>query len=160
MSVLGDIGATYLGPRKVVRRHLAAGPREDRSLAILIGGCVLVFVAQWPRLAREVHLSGGDLAQKIGGTLMGWLFIMPLVFYAIAFLAWLAMRALGGTGGAHGPRLALFWALLASGPLILLWGLVAGFIGPGPALSVTGIAWCAAFVWFWFAGMAEAWRGA
>ena len=36
MSVITDIAATYRGPRRVVRRIIAAGPREDRALAILM----------------------------------------------------------------------------------------------------------------------------
>ncbi|WP_137700447.1 YIP1 family protein [Marimonas lutisalis] len=157
MSVLGDIGATYRGPRRVVRRLLAAGPREDRALAILMAACVLVFVAQWPRLARQAHLLDQDLPQLLGGTLMAWLFIAPLLFYVLAFVAWGLMRLLGGKGAPHEARIALFWAFLASSPLILLTGLVAGFIGPGPGLSLVGFAWFVVFAWFWLSGMAEAW---
>lgn len=159
MSVLGDIAATYRGPRKVVRRHLAAGPREDRALAVLMGACVVVFIAQWPRLAREAHLAGEALGELLGGALMAWLFIAPLLFYGLGFVAWLVARAMGARLSPFDARMALFWALLASTPLILLNGLVAGFVGPGPGLTLVGALWLAVFLWFWVSGMAAAWRG-
>jgi hypothetical protein len=158
MSVMRDIAASYRGPRRVIRRLRAMGPREDRLLAVLMAGCALVFVAQWPRLAREAHLTGQELNPILGGSLLAWLFIMPLVLYALAFLSWLVMRVLGGRGSGFDTRLALFWALLASAPLVLLNGLMAGFAGPGPGLSLVGIAWLGVFCWFWLSGMAEAWR--
>ncbi|NKX72530.1 YIP1 family protein, partial [Rhodobacteraceae bacterium R_SAG3] len=55
MAVTTDITATYRGPRKVIARLLAMGPREDRLLAFVMGACVLMFIAQMPRLAREAH---------------------------------------------------------------------------------------------------------
>ncbi len=159
MSVLADIGASYGGPRRVLRRLFAAGVREDRALAILMAACALVFIAQWPRLSREAHLTGRELAPMIGGTLMAWMFIMPLALYLIAWLSHMAMRLMGGQGSAYGARLVLFWALLASAPLILLWGLVAGFIGPGPQMALIGAIWTAVFLWFWGAGLSLIWRG-
>jgi hypothetical protein len=65
-------------------------------------------------------------------------------------------RLVGGQGSAYGARLALFWAFLASAPVLLLYGLVAGFIGAGAALSAVGILWVIVFSWFWIAGMMRA----
>ena len=33
--------------------------------------------------------------------------------------------------------------------VVLLHGLVAGFIGPGPALQLVGALWLGVFLWFW-----------
>jgi len=158
MSVVADIAATYLGPRRVIRRILAAGVREDRALVTLLAGCAVVFMAQWPRLSREAHLSGEDLNIQLGGALFAWLFLMPLVLYALALLSHWALRVTGGQGAPFAARMALFWALLASAPVMLFWGLVAGFVGPGPGLSAVGAIWLAAFLWFWLAGLIEARR--
>jgi hypothetical protein len=158
MSALTDIAATYRGPGGVLRRLLARGQREDRALAILMAGCALVFVAQWPRLAREAHLTGQDLNPLLGASLLGWIIIMPLVLYLLAGVAHIIARVLGGRGSFYGARLALFWALLAASPLLLLHGLVAGFIGPGPQLVLVGALWCAVFLWFWLGGMVAAER--
>ena len=149
MPVTSDIAATYRGPGRVMRRLLQAGQREDRALAILMAFCVLVFVAQLPRLSREAHLTGRDFQTVAGGALMAWVFIAPLALYVLAALSHVVSRAVGGQGTWYGARLALFWSLLASTPLLLLYGLVAGFIGQGPALQVVGVVWACVFFWFW-----------
>lgn len=135
-----------------MRGLLAMGQREDRALAYLMGACVLTFVAQLPRLAREAHVTGQELDMLMGGSLLAWLFIAPLVFYVLAAVARLIGRVLGGKGTGFGARLALFWAFLAASPLVLLHGLTAGLVGAGPALQLVGLVWCAVFFWFWTAG--------
>lgn len=158
MPVTTDILATYRGPRRTLRRLLADGQREDRALIVLMAACLIIFVAQWPPLARQAHLEGQDLNPLLGGSLLAWVFIAPLMFYGLAALSHLVARLLGGQGSWYGARIALFWALLAASPLILLHGLVAGFIGEGPQLTVVALAWLAVFLWFWFAGLVEAER--
>ena len=160
MPVTRDITATYRGPGRVMRRLLQAGAREDRALAVLMGFCVVAFIAQMPRLAREAHLQDQDLAMLMGGALMGSVFILPLVLYGIAALSHLVRRVLGRGGSAYAARLALFWSLLASTPLLLLYGLVAGLIGPGPALQAVGLVWVAVFLWFWIASLRASGEGA
>lgn len=156
MSLSREIVASYRGPGRVVRRLLVSGQREGRALAILMGACVIVFVAQWPRLAREAHLTEQELNPLLGGALLGWVFIAPLFFYALALIVHQISRLFGGRGSGYGARIALFWAFLASTPLILLHGMVAGFIGPGPGLAGVGVLWSAVFLWFWGAGLREA----
>lgn len=156
MSVTSDITATYRGPRKVIAQLLQMGAREDRLLAVLMGFCALLFVAQMPRLAREAHLTGQELNPMLGGSLLALVFILPLILYLLAWMVHLVVRAVGGHGDAYRGRLTLFWALLASSPLILLNGLVSGFIGAGPALNVVGGLWLVVFLWFWIAGLTEA----
>lgn len=156
MPVTTDLVATYRGPRRVVRRLLDMGPREDRALVILVASCVVVFVAQWPRLAREAHVAGQELNPMLGGALLAWIFFAPLLLYGLAFLSHVVSRALGGRGTAYGARVALFWAFLAASPLILLHGLVAGFVGPGPGLQAVGLLWVVVFMWFWLSGQIEA----
>ena len=149
MSVLGDIVAAYRTPAGVFRRRLGEVPREDRALAILMAGCLMVFVAQWPRLQRVALETGEDFQPLIGGALFAWLFVMPLVAYALGTLTHLIARALGGHGSAYAARFALFWALLVASPLWLLSGLVAGFIGDGPQLALVGAVALGAFLVHW-----------
>jgi len=160
MPFTQDIAATYRGPGKVVRRLAAAGQREDRALAILMGACVILFVARWPALARQAHLEGLELNMLLGGTLMATVFLAPLLFYVLAFVAHLLARAVGCRRPSFNARLALFWSLLASSPLILLNGLVAGYIGAGIQLTIVGMIWFCVFMWFWIASMLAVYRGA
>ena len=158
MPVTSDITATYRGPGRVMDRLLSAGQREDRALAILMAFCILTFVSSLPRLSRNAHLDGTDLNVSMGGALMGWIFIAPLLLYFIAALSHIAARALGGRGTWFGARLALFWSLLASTPVLLLYGLLAGFIGPSPGVQIVGFIWCIVFGWFWLASLRRAER--
>lgn len=158
MPVSTDILATYRGPGRVVRRLLDMGPREDRALIFVMGFCLVAFIAQMPGLARRAHLEGLELNMLLGGALLGTVFILPLFFYALAMVSHWAARLVGGRGTSYGSRLALFWALLSSAPLVLLNGLVAGFIGPGPTLTLVGVVWVAVFVWFWLSGLRQAQR--
>jgi hypothetical protein len=162
MSVSRDIVATWRRPRAVMRRLLSQGRREDRALAFLIGACLLIFVAQWPRISREAYLSGDagpPLEAQLAITFFAMLMIWPLLAYALAALSHLVARLLGGRGSHYAARLALFWALLASTPAWLLHGLVAGFIGPGPAERIVGAALLLAFLAIWGMCLREAEKG-
>lgn len=159
MALTADIAATYRSPRAVLRRKLAQGEGEPSALFYLMLACGLIFVAQWPRLRRDAYLSDEvPFDAMIGGALMGWLFLAPLLFYLIAALSHLAAKAVGGRGSWLGARIALFWALLASTPLWLLYGLVTGFIGPGPSERLTGAIALAGFGAIWLLSLIEAER--
>lgn len=156
MSVATDIVQTYRGPRLVMRRLLSKGRREDRALAILMGACGLIFLSQWPPLSRRAHLNGEDLQMLIGGALLAWIFLAPLLLYIVAAIShWIALL-FRGQGDHFGARLALFWSLFASSPLLLLYGMTGGFVGPGPELTFVGAVWTGVFIWFWVQTMREA----
>lgn len=156
MAVTTEIVATYRAPGRVMARLMSEGPREDRALAILLGACVVMFIARWPSISREAHLTGQDPQMLMAGALFGVVFILPLVCYTVALLTQGILRLAGRKHTGYGTRLALFWALLASSPLTLLVGLVAGFIGNGLELNITGALWFATFLWFWMAGLHQA----
>jgi len=156
MSATLDIFQSYRRPRAVIRRHLARGVNEGRVFIFLVGACLLVFIAQWPRLSREAYLDPSvPLDARLGAAMLGWLFIAPLFFYALAGVSYLVARLMGGQGSTFGARLALFWAMLVVTPLWLLQGLVAGFIGAGPQLTIVGILLLGAFFWVWISSLIE-----
>ena len=120
----------------------------------------MMFVAQWPRLSRLAHEDPSiPLDARLAGALFGWLFVVPLAFYAIAAASHMIARLFGGRASWYEARMALFWALLAASPLWLLTGLVAGFIGQGPAFTLTGSIAGLAFLGIWGAGLFEVERG-
>lgn len=155
MALTTDILRSYRHPRVVLRERLSGGPREDRALAYLMLACFLVFIAQWPRLARIAQIEEREIQPLIGGALLGWLFIAPLVFYCIAILVRLAAYLFGGRGTGFGQRMALFWTLVVISPLWLLHGLTAGLIGPGPALTAVGAITGLSFVIIWLQSILE-----
>ncbi|MFM7446797.1 MAG: hypothetical protein ACKO2N_23380 [Tabrizicola sp.] len=77
----------------------------------------------------------------------------------MAALSHLVSRTLGGRGSWYGARIALFWALAAIGPLLLLQGMVAGMIGPGPALTAVTAVVGVGFLWLWITMLHEAESG-
>jgi uncharacterized membrane protein YhaH (DUF805 family) len=124
MSTSGSILRSYRAPREVLRHHLNTGAGEERALAWIMGACVLFFIAQLPGLSRKAHLNpdGPSFDGLMGGAFMGAVLMAPLMFYGIAAISHIVMKAFGGQGRWLDARLALFWALLAVTPLVLLRG--------------------------------------
>ncbi len=124
-----------------------------------MAACLLIFVSQWPSLARAAHLDPSiPLDARLGGALLAMLFMLPLICYAIAAVAHLLARMVGGRGSWLSARLALFWSMLAISPLMLLQGALAGLVG-GAVSVVTGIVVLGLFLRIWGAAMAEAESG-
>lgn len=159
MAVTPDLLTTYRAPRRVLRRQLGMGVREDRALAYLMIACGLIFLAQWPRLLRAAAASPEvPLEALMGAALLGWGIIAPLFFYLLAGLCHLIARALGGRGSWYSARLALFWTLLAVAPLWLLYGLVDGLAPSGPVTALAGAGLLAVFLALFAAALVEAER--
>jgi hypothetical protein len=145
-TVTGDIVASWRSPRAVIRRKVET-LREDRALVYLIVACLLIFIGQWPFLQRQATLDPSvPFDARVGGALMGIVFILPLAAYMVAGVLHLALRALGGRGRGFDSRMALFWGLLAAAPLFLLNGLLRGMLGDTPAVMGAGALMLAGFV--------------
>ena len=156
MPVTADIAASYRGPGRVIDRLWAAGRREDRALMFALLASALIFVAQAPWQARLAHLEPDPpLEARLYWSALFLIFLLPFGLYVIAGISQAVLWLFGHKGGGYAARLALFWALLASTPVILLAGMVAGFIGPGPGLQAIGALWVAVFLWFWGTGLAR-----
>jgi hypothetical protein len=147
MAVTRDIVEAHLRPRRVMARLLGMGQREDRVLAMLMGGCVILFMAQWPYRARQAHITGETLTDYIQHDAVGLIFVLPLLAYGVAALLRLISRVFGAKADYYTARLALFWALLASSPALVLAGMVKGFIGLGAANTIIGALWLIIFLW-------------
>lgn len=125
---------------------LGMGRREDRALVYLMAACFLIFIAQWPRLSREAFFAGEDLTQRITYEFAAWLMVWPLVFYLLGFVLHAVFKVFRARGTWYGARLALFWSLLATSPLMLFYGLLTGLNGPAIGTDLVGAAWLVAFV--------------
>lgn len=144
--------ASWWAPRRVVRG--LAGMPDRVLLAVLLLAMLLFLVAQAPILARLAAIDPEvPFEARIGGALMGVMFIMPLVAYGLAALVAALARLTPWRLAPEASRLALFWALLAVSPAMLLRGMVGGFIGPGPAMDVTNILAGLGFLMIWGAGI-------
>ncbi|MEL6169468.1 MAG: YIP1 family protein [Pseudomonadota bacterium] len=154
MSAALDILRTYRAPREVIRRRGSGSPREDRALVTLLSACAVMFLGMLPVVQRQaLEDPTTPFDARLGGALMAWLFIVPLALYLIAALSRLVARMMGGRGTWYQARIALFWALLAAGPLWLFYGLLYGLAGLQPVTTAAGTLWLAAFLVFWGIGL-------
>jgi hypothetical protein len=151
MSLSGAILRSWRAPRAVLRDLLAQDRREGRLLLYLTLGLGLVFLAQWPRLAREATAEIGFDA-RLAGALFGLMFVGPLLFYGLGLLLTLLMRLAGPVPG-FAVRLALFWALLASAPWVLVQAAIEAVTGPGGLALVSGLAVVGLFLTLLLAGL-------
>lgn len=153
MAVTDNIVATYRAPGRAMREILSGERHEARALSYLLAALMIIHVAQWPAMSRAAVLQPDvPMSQRLFAAFLAVLAAIP-VFYGLAALSHLMLRAFGGGGSYFGARIALFWALLAVTPLMLLQGLVAAFAGPGTLLMLTGLAVFAVFLWFWGTGL-------
>ena len=105
MALASDIVASYRAPRKAMRRILDRGASEGQAFALNFFACLIIFIAQWPRLSRDAFLNPEiPLEARLGGALMGVMMIAPLLFYGLAALSHLIAKPLRGKGDglAHG----------------------------------------------------------
>lgn len=146
-----------------MRDLLRQGKREDRAIAYLMISSLLIFVAQWPRLRRTAEgfepsswPSDVNFEGMMTYTFYGVVIILPLAMYGLAALSRIVAMLFGGAGNWYSARLALFWTMLATSPLILFYGLVRGLIGPGAQSTVLGALWAVAFGFIWVQCLREA----
>ena len=157
MSVTTDIKASYRGPGHVVARLMGQGRREGFALNILLFACIVMFVAQAPYQSREAHFNPDvPLMARMYWSAFLWIFLVPLLLYSFAAMVFGLARLAGRNITGYGIRLSLFWALLASSPVVLFLGLIAAFIGPSAGLQLVGMIWLLNVLWFWIAGMRAA----
>ncbi len=156
MAVTSDIVASWRHPRRVIASHLARGRSEPFAFSLLLVFLLLAFVAQWPRLSRQSVLTPDvPLVQGFVATGLALLATIPL-FYLLAAASHGIARLFGGRGGFYGARIALFMALLAASPLVLLHGLTLGFSGSGAQSLLVGTFAFAAFAVIWMLMLIEA----
>ena len=148
MSVIRNIYDSYRRPATVYQSFVTDHFEEKTALGFLAGGCLLAFISRWPTAARDAYLSDQALDMVLGAALFAWIFIAPLLFYALAGVLTLLLF-IGGLRDIGLPlRLSLFWSFLAAAPLMLIYGLVSGFLGQSVLTNLIGLLWLGVFSWF------------
>lgn len=157
MSTAQAILRSYRAPRAVARGFRDSGADEGTGLGWLFVACILFFIARLPELSRTAHLSDGEvpLFGLVLGTFFGTMLLAPIFFYFIASISHFAAKVFGGQGNVTDARLAMFWGLLASTPVVLFQGLVSGMIGPGPQATLVAALSFGVFLWVWLNGLIE-----
>ncbi len=151
-GIVPRILESWWAPGRVVR-SLRGMP--DRALIVVLMAAMLIFlIAQAPGHARAAQLQPEvPLGARMGGALLAVMFMMPLLAYALAALVSALSRLTPWPVAPLESRLALFWALLAVAPAMLLAGITAGLVGPGAALGLTRAVAGLGFLVIWGAGL-------
>jgi hypothetical protein len=156
MSVTLDILASWRRPRAVMRGIMGQGKSEPFAFSLLVTGLILLYLSLTPFLAREAYFHPEQpLTQRLVAAALSMGATVP-IWYLLAALGHLVARLLGAQGGFYAGRIALFWALCAASPVLLLAGLVRGMLGLGPEATWTGALAGVAFVVFWVVLLIEA----
>ena len=151
-GIVPRIAQSWWAPGRVVAS--LRGTPERVLIVILMAAMLIFWVAQAPGHARAAHLDPSvPLDARLGGALLAVVFMMPLVAYVVAELVAFASRLTPWRVSSADSRLALFWALLAVAPAMLLSGLTLGLAGPGAALSLTRAVAGIGFLVIWGAGL-------
>ena len=151
-GIVPRIAQSWWAPGRVVAS--LRGTPERVLIVILMAAMLIFWVAQAPGHARAAHLDPSvPLDARLGGALLAVVFMMPLVAYVVAELVAFASRLTPWRVSSADSRLALFWALLAVAPAMLLSGLTLGLAGPGAALSLTRAVAGTGFLVIWGAGL-------
>lgn len=156
MSVTASLVRSFRAPRQVIRglRGDEGERREARILVYLMIACALIFVAQWPRLAREAHFDETrPLEALMAGALFAWIFVAPLLFYGLSMVLTLILKLANRAVQGFDVRLAVFWSLLVASPFVLLNGLTNGMVATAGASALTGILAAGIFLFVLGAGI-------
>ena len=151
-GIVPRIVQSWWAPGRVVTS--LRGTPERVLIVILMAAMLIFLIAQAPGHARAAHLDPSvPLDARMGGALLAVMFMMPLLAYALAELVAFLSRLTPWPVASQDSRLALFWALLAVAPAMLLSGLTEGFAGPGAALTLTRVVAGLGFLVIWGAGL-------
>ena len=147
MSTVQLILASYRSPTKAFAQKLGEGISETRIFIWLLVSCFLSFLARLPLLSREAHLDvgGPPLDSIIGGVLVSFIFMVPLVFYALSIVLCLIFRVWFTNLKWLYFRGAFFWSLLAVSPLVLVRGVLVGIYGTSAYINMISV-----FVFLYF----------
>lgn len=108
--------------RGATRAMLDARPSEAGLLAIVLFACLIYFAG---RMTGHVLSGASELEGRVGAEFLSGVLIRALAFYALAALACVVARAFGGEATWRESRTALFWAALASAPIVFAATLIA-----------------------------------
>ena len=152
MSIVTNICRTYYKPIKTYSKLFKSGASEKKNLAYLVCGCVLSFIAEWPAQSRQAFTNQQPVDELMGAILLSNLFLLPLIFYLLSIIIHLFTKIFRSRILGTELRLIIFWAYLAAAPILLLVGLVEGFLGRNLQYFVTAGVWFSVFLAFVYSG--------
>ena len=101
---------------------------ENWVLFLSFTGSLILFLANLPyQIAASPSFINGNTALYLG--LLGFVavFFMPLFLYLLSGVVYVILNIFKGRGSFYEVRLAVFWSINVSGPVLIINGLLKGF---------------------------------
>lgn len=156
MSLVGDIGRAFLGPKHAMRRQINAGVQEPQTLfyAMLFGAVNLL--AQTPALYHRAQVVDQEFAGLFAAQFATSLFFMPLAMFALASVIHLVLIPFKAQASWAEARRSFVWPALVTSPFVLATGLAAVLTDSIVVKIGFAIATSIVFVWQWCSCVSEA----
>ena len=152
-SLVGHIWAARRDLKGSFQAQMDAGYGEERLLAYIAIACIMAFIATLPSaLQNEAFLDDGQIIPMMAAQrFVALVFFAPLFFYGLSAISHvIAVWCFGGQGNYFRARIALFWTMLLSVPLIFIQSIALYAIELTGALGYKGIiTWSFSLIWLW-----------
>lgn len=157
MSTLSDIVIFHIKPRLVIRRRISHSTGDGEALLYLLLACFAFFLAQIPEMVRLNINYGSEFPfhGMVAARFVGVAIFAPILFYIVSALTRIVLKAGGLKISWLNSRISLFWALLASTPMMLALGVVQGLTQSNIVLWSATVIVGLLFLFFWIIGIIE-----
>ena len=156
-SFLGNIFLAYRDFSNSFRMLNSTRVSERTLLFLAFTGTVILFMANIPvQVATSQDVVDVDAKVYLGLITFVSIFFIPLFLYFVSGLLFVLLRLFGGLATFTEFRLALFWAVNVSGPLLVLNGLLTGFFYKSVAIEYVSIALQSFIAWIISSMLVEA----
>jgi len=151
-GVLWRMLGAWADLRASMRAELDRDPSEGRVLFYAMFSGLIWFIGRYAVLVYGPLgpvIPQDEFLGRVGLEFVSAIFFRTLALYALAALAGLIARAVGGSGGWRDSRAALFWAALVAAPVILAATLLSLLLTgmPGQPGAIAGMLGAVAFGW-------------
>ena len=101
---------------------------ESWVLFLSFTGALILFLANLPyQVSISPSFINGNIALYLGLLVFVTVFFMPLFLYLLSAVVYIILNIFKSNGSFYDVRLAVFWSMNVSGPVLITNGLLKGF---------------------------------
>lgn len=123
----------------------------------LLAACLITFLSTLPVSMRESLGSDISFESLMVAAFFAWVFIAPLAFYVVALVFWGGLWVFLSIPS-HQVRAVIFQAFFNTAPILLIFGIVRGYLGTGTPSLMIGAVWAGTLFWHLGLGLREAYQ--
>ena len=98
-------------------RQFEIRKKESQLLPLLYFTCLILILSQLVQVTSQVQEA--PYLSVVTAVIVSYLFFLPIFMYISSFILHLVLKLFGGTSSSFQIRLAVFWSLVISTPIIL-----------------------------------------